>query len=718
MNRLKMPWGVLRHHGPGWIFSRLLLEAQKRLGWEERIFRPRAWHDEEWRHWVIPELAATSAQAVWSAWRSSPGATWGDARRTDAWRAAYAQALTPKSRAAVIAAAEKILQGRFTLFSRHEVAAGFPPPWLANPALGPAATPDTDRHWSRLPMQGESYGDLKYVWELSRFAWAFTLARAFAATADERFAEGFWQLWESWIAANPPNQGPNWKCAQECALRLIAAGFAVQVLATSRATTSDRFVCTLGAVAALADRVARGGRYALLQDNNHSMSEAAGLYTTGVFFPVLRNAASWRKQGWSSLGAEALRLIRPEGTFIQKSHNYHRLMLHDYLWADSLARQAGDAFAADVAGRLRAAADYLRGILDPETGHVPNFGANDGALILPLETAAYDDFRPVTMAAHFQAHGRRLVLGQRCGEESLLWLFGAAALRAPTETGALAPLACARGGLFTLRQAASWAFIHAEHFCDRPGQADQLHLDLWWRGVNLARDAGTYLYYGPPELYAWFRGSCIHNTVTVDGQDQMQPGPRFLWASRAQACMLEQSVAGLVAEHDGYRRLPAPVDHRRGVVALGNDRWLVWDELTGSGEHQFRLHWLLPDVPWQPGADGDVLLTTPEGPFHVAVWAEDGATASPWRIERALEGMPAWGWESLHYGERTPALSLILEVSTKPPARFVTVFSPTPVRGAISPSGHLGAITWPGGGQDLSPTGPWSLATFPVSAGA
>jgi len=28
----------------------------------------------------------------------------------------------------------------------------------------------------------------------------------------------------------------------------------------------------------------------------------------------------------------------------------------------------------------------------------------------------------------------------------------------------------------------------------RPFQSDQLHVDLWWHGLNLARDAGTYLY--------------------------------------------------------------------------------------------------------------------------------------------------------------------------------------------------------------------------------
>src|SRR6185369_16353516 len=119
-----------------------------------------------------------------------------------------------------------------------------------------------------------------------------------------------------------------------------------------------------------------------------------------------------------------------------------------------------------------------------------------------------------------------------------------------------------------------------EHFRDRPGQADQLHVDLWWRGLNLARDAGTYMYYGPPRLHAWFRGSSCHNTITVDGRDQMEPGPRFLWASRAQArARIDSDASGKPASlwmtHDGYERLGPPVKHERRVTALGDDAWLV-----------------------------------------------------------------------------------------------------------------------------------------------
>lgn len=705
-------WGILRHHGHRWLGARLLLEAQKRTGWEARTYAPRPWaaNGQEWRRWVSGAWSGAEPTAVLAAWRQGDGSAWGRRRCGAAFATEQAASLGAAGRASLLASADEILAGRFTLFSRHRADTGCPPPWQSNPLTG-GAVPVGARHWSHVPMRDPTaYGDLKLVWELSRCAWAFTLARAYAATLEERFAEGFWLLWLSWIDANPPHASVQWKCGQECALRLIAVTFAVEVLAAAKATTPERFVAHLGAVGALADRVHRGGWYAQLQDNNHSMSEGAGTYTAGVAYPMLAQSGVWREGGWRRLGSELERLVRPDGTFRQKSHNYHRLMLHVYLWATSLARECGDRLGASAEARLGAAVRYLEAIVDRVSGEAPNFGANDGALILPLVQAAYTDFLPTLLA------GRRLVAhlegskGESIGvpsgsdvhgaaDEMSLWLFGPA--RATTEERAAGaqprpdlrgerPALSHRleasgeafpdGGIYTLHQTSSWIFTHAEHFRDRPGQADQLHVDLWWRGVNVARDAGTFMYYGAPALHAWFRGTACHNTVSVDGLDQMQPGPRFLWASRAQAqARVDRDRTGapvsLWMAHDGYTRLSPSVSHERRVTSMGADTWLITDWLRGSVPRRYRLHWLLPDVPIRPDGDGIWVLETPAGPFYVQV-VVDGRPDTVAFLRRAVEDPAApWGWESRYYAERTPAQSLVVEVAGALET-FTTVFSP------------------------------------------
>jgi len=66
-------------------------------------------------------------------------------------------------------------------------------------------------------------------------------------------------------------------------------------------------------------------------------------------------------------------------------------------------------------------------------------------------------------------------------------------------------------------------------------QADQLHVDLWHHGVNIARDAGNLSLQWRPPMEQRISGDWRHNTVIVDGKDQMRRAGRFLWLDWAQA---------------------------------------------------------------------------------------------------------------------------------------------------------------------------------------
>ena len=59
---------------------------------------------------------------------------------------------------------------------------------------------------------------------------------------------------------------------------------------------------------------------------------------------------------------------------------------------------------------------------------------------------------------------------------------------------------------------------------------DQLHFDLWWHGINVAQDAGTYLYNGEPPWDNPLVSTRVHNTITIDGRDQMTRGGTIPYA--------------------------------------------------------------------------------------------------------------------------------------------------------------------------------------------
>jgi hypothetical protein len=206
--------------------------------------------------------------------------------------------------------------------------------------------------------------------------------------------------------------------------------------------------------------------------------------------------------------------------------------------------------------------------------------------------------------------------------------------------------------------------------------------------MNLARDAGTYLYNGPPPWNNGLAGTAVHNTVTVDGRDQMRRAGRFLWVDWAQASgRLYSSPNGsrldrFAGEHDGYGRFS--VKHRRMVQWLAGTGWVIVDDLEGAGEHHLRLHWLVADLPFKVS----------DSPFQVEFTAGESrvrwtiASSLPGSVAMIRAGEQAWsdagapvsnadmqllGWESPTYGELRPAVSLVYQTHARLPVRFVTV---------------------------------------------
>ena len=90
---------------------------------------------------------------------------------------------------AVVARAERVLEGRFDLLGLKGLDFGSPVDWHLEP-LSRVRAPLA--HWSRIDyLDPEVSGDKKIVWELNRHQFFQTLGRAYWRTGDERFAEGF-----------------------------------------------------------------------------------------------------------------------------------------------------------------------------------------------------------------------------------------------------------------------------------------------------------------------------------------------------------------------------------------------------------------------------------------------------------------------------------------------------------------------------------------------
>src|SRR4030095_16561518 len=115
----------------------------------------------------------------------------------------------------------------------------------------------------------------------------------------------------------------------------------------AEATSAERVAHLAQMIAVSGARVDANLDYALSQHNNHSIREGLGLWAIGALCPELRFAEQWKETGRQVLETQGRELIYDDGAFSQHSVNYHRLMLHDYLWALQLGEVTNQPFTPE-----------------------------------------------------------------------------------------------------------------------------------------------------------------------------------------------------------------------------------------------------------------------------------------------------------------------------------------------------------------------------------
>lgn len=642
LNKLRAASFLIRRFGVGWLAGRIWYNLGRRLGLLRLKMPPYAWNDRPLSYWFSAGIPSEpDAYAPWRE-RNHPGF--------------FFDELSPAFSAEALPEAGRILHGELKFFHHAWRQVGFPPDWNRDPLSG--AELDSQVHWSQLSNDGT--GDIKFIWEASRFDMTYTLVRAYASARDEKFPEAFWSLIHSWADANPPNRGPNWMDGQECALRLMAWTFGLHAFKNSPASTPERTALLVTMIAAHAERIDKNIGFALSTRGNHAITEAMGLWLAGLMFPELRHAGKYLSKGRKLLEREASYQLFPDGTYSMYSLNYHRFVLQIYLYAMRLSEINRVPFSSQLQESISASVEFFTQLIAPKTGEMPVFGSNDGAQAYALNSCDFNDYRPVSQLGHCLLYGERL-FEKGPWDEDLYWLCGAEALNAGADEISQEKGSFPDGGVYILRDLDSKAVIRCSDYRERPSHADQLHLDLWMRGHHVVCDAGTFLYTGEGIWRNGLARTPVHNTVTVDGLDQMDMLSRFTWVDWAKAKVLrEGDFEGLTlwqGEHDGYQRLADPVTHRRTVMNLGSDRWLVLDHLTGKRSHDYRLQWLLTDLPYE--RDGNWFLLQPGTEnIRVAVGAVE-MKADPSIVR--CDPDTTRGWRSRHYGHKEAALSIVLK---------------------------------------------------------
>jgi hypothetical protein len=146
------------------------------------------------------------------------------------------------------------------------------------------------------------------------------------------------------------------------------------------------------------------------------------------------------------------------------------------------------------------------------------------------------------------------------------------------------------GGYCVLRDQHKFTFVRCGSHKDRPSQADNLHADIWLNGKNIIRDAGSFKYNTSPEDIRYFMGTASHNTIQLNGYDQMLKGGRFIWFYWSQAVdmdIFEQADAVTCqGKTHVYQHVHPQIYHLRKVKQYKNElKWKIEDILQLPNEN-------------------------------------------------------------------------------------------------------------------------------------
>jgi hypothetical protein len=573
----------------------------------------------------------------------------------DRTRAARIAETDPDAVAALVAAADRVVEGRVQYFGYPEAALARPLNWHHDPLSGtrwPAIAAARLDHRS-------AAGDAKWIWELNRLQHLPWLAAGWLFTAEQRYAETAFEHLDSWLEQNPPGVGIAWRGAFEAGVRLVSVTVALQGLRDSELLTVPRYRAVVRLVAESMRRCWTD-RSRFSSANNHLVGELAGLAVGALLHPELAGSVMALDRALKGLAREADRQILPDGAGAEQAFAYQIFTGDLLLVVAALLRLAGRPVPPALTAGLRRSAAYLAALVadgDP----APRYGDDDEGFALRLDTEPVPDVRRHlgTVAA---VTGDAVAARYGVAGLTAAWLGGPAPARPTGSAPAPGSQHFPDGGLVVLRSAGRRVTMDvgplgylaiAAH-----GHADALAVTLSLDGTELIGDPGAGSYYGHPDWRAVHRSTRAHATVTVDGADQSVPGGPFLWATRATTTVRGVDLAaGVVdAEHDGYLRLESPVRHRRWLIGTpGVPTVLVVDQLTGHGRHEVRTSW-----PLHPDLEANADPTAP----HEHVVSRDGrpvlhvahAATAPLVLDQVRgDEQSGLGWWSERLEARRPA---------------------------------------------------------------
>lgn len=423
---------------------------------------------------------------------------------------------------------KQIIEGNILFFSNEWKFIGFNNEYFTHP-ISKHIYPKI--HWTKLPIYDNEIGDIKYVWEKSKFSFLLYIIRNDLRNNEDHSSFVFQQI-NKWINENPPNIGPQYICSQEISIRLINWCYALFFYQNSKELNDDVLNSILKSIEIQFEHIYNNIYFSKIAvRNNHAVTETLVLYLISLYFPFFKNSKKYKKIGKKWFEKEIAFQLFSEGTDSQYSFNYHRVKIQLLSLAISSARVNNETFDEVVYNRSIKSIEFLLQVMgNNEFGWLPNFGPNDGSIYFKWNDVDYRNFLPqINTLANLVDYKIQVPISEESAED-VYWYTSKLKLSINKTIQTLKGLLnYNEGGYVHISDLDSKTLFKTPYLKFRPAQDDLLHVDIWYKGVNILKDTGSFSYNTDLKTLLLFNGVSGHNSVSLNGEQHMFKGPRFIW---------------------------------------------------------------------------------------------------------------------------------------------------------------------------------------------
>jgi len=308
--------------------------------------------------------------------------------------------------------------------------------------------------------------------------------------------------------------------------------------------------------------------------NNHSISEAAGLFICGLLFPQFKESKYFIDKGLKYLLKEISYQVYDDGSYIQHSFTYQRLALDILSFVMVVAKKLNYELPYILTQRHQKMIEFLNSFIQ-ENGWLPNYGSNDGANLFPMTGDDYRDFRSsLNFGSSINSN-----ISLFSEHKQLIEFFS---LEDNASKAFQKKIYFENGGYYILKNKNIFSFIRCHSYKDRPASNDMFHLDIWVNGRNIFCDAGSYSYNTDKKFKDNFIGVIGHNTVMINNSNQMTQVLNFGYSNWTKAKCLEFGKNHFLGKNNAYKK-EFDIVHQR-EVKLENGKIIIIDNIKNITE--------------------------------------------------------------------------------------------------------------------------------------